>query len=73
MYVFESEGAQAFGIINSVKRHCGASSTSETFHQMREQAEFRRGTRYYNMSSGEDGHGGPHEHDMMRQDDDDHF
>ena len=45
----------------------------ESAEIQRESVEIKRQARYYNMSSGEDGHCRPHEHDSMRQDDDDHF
>ena len=52
---------------------CLVNELRQDIAEMRESAEIQRRTRYYNMPSGEDRHGGPHEHDMMRQDDDDHF
>ena len=44
----------------------------QSIAEMRESAEIQKATRYYYMSSGEDGLTRPHGHDMMGHDDDDY-
>ena len=44
----------------------------QSIADMRESAEIQKATRYYYMSSGEDGLTRPHGHDMMGRDDDDY-
>ena len=48
---------------------CMVNELRQSTAEMRESAQIQRMTRYYNMSSGEEGHIRPHGHDEMKQDD----
>ena len=48
---------------------CMVNELRQSTAEMRESAQIQRLTRYYNMSSGEEGHIRLHGHDEMKQDD----